>query len=61
MPADGPHRRDFGAHGRFDEEAVSSSPQDWVSRNRARMGMGLVAAAVGGLGIAVTSGLRRRS
>ncbi|MGX1478632.1 UNVERIFIED_CONTAM: NAD(P)-dependent dehydrogenase (short-subunit alcohol dehydrogenase family) [Streptomyces canus] len=60
VPADGPHGRDFGAHGRFDEEAVSSSPQDWVSRNRARMGMGLVAAAAGGLGIAVTAGLRRR-
>jgi len=59
-PMDGPHGRDFGAHGRFDEEAVSKSPQDWVSRNRARMGMGLVAAAAGGLGIAVTSGLRRR-
>jgi NAD(P)-dependent dehydrogenase (short-subunit alcohol dehydrogenase family) len=59
-PLDGPHGRDFGAHGRFDEEAVSKSPQDWVSRNRARMGMGLVAAAAGGLGIAVTSGLRRR-
>jgi hypothetical protein len=48
------------SNGRFDEEAVARSPQDWFSRNRARMGMGLVAAAVGGLGIAVTSGLRRR-
>lgn len=56
-PADGPHGRDFGAHGRFDEEAVADSPQDWVSRNRTRMGMGLVA---GGLGAAVTAGLRRR-
>ncbi|MFE1835555.1 SDR family oxidoreductase [Streptomyces sviceus] len=59
-PADGPHGHDFGAHGRFDEEAVSKSPQDWFSRNRTRMGVGLAAAAAGGLGVAVTSGLRRR-
>lgn len=59
-PADGPHGRDHGAHGRFDAEAVSDSPQDWVSRNRGRMGAGLVAAGVGGLGAAVTAGLRRR-
>ncbi|WLW51115.1 SDR family oxidoreductase [Streptomyces sp. YU58] len=59
-PADGPHGRDHGAHGRFDDEAVSGSPQDWVSPNRGRMGAGLVAAGVGGLGAAVTVGLRRR-
>ncbi|WP_449349243.1 SDR family oxidoreductase [Streptomyces shaanxiensis] len=56
-PADGPHGRDHGAHGRFDEEAVHRSPQDWLSRNRTRMGMGLVAAAAGALGVA---GIRRR-
>ncbi|MEV0636614.1 SDR family oxidoreductase [Streptomyces sp. NPDC050619] len=56
-PADGPHGRDFGAHGRFDDEAVSDSPQDWVSRNRGRMGAAALVA--GGLG-AVTAGLRRR-
>ncbi|MET9905440.1 SDR family oxidoreductase [Streptomyces sp. NPDC006476] len=56
-PVDGAHGRDFGAHGRFDDEAVDDSPQDWVSRNRSRMGAGLVAA---GLGAAVTTGLRRR-
>ncbi|CAM5698485.1 hypothetical protein SALBM311S_11983 [Streptomyces alboniger] len=56
-PADGPHGRDFGAHGRFDDEAVSDSPQDWVSRNRARMGAGALAAA--GVGALVTAGLRR--
>ncbi|GAA3986253.1 SDR family oxidoreductase [Streptomyces plumbiresistens] len=55
-PADGPHGRDFGAHGRFDDEAASGSPQDWVSRNRGRMGAGL--AVAGGLG-AVAAGLRR--
>ncbi|MEU0071748.1 SDR family oxidoreductase [Streptomyces sp. NPDC006332] len=56
-PADGPHGRDFGAHGRFDDEAVSHSPQDWVSRNRSRVGAGALAAA--GLGALVTAGLRR--
>ncbi|CAM5354017.1 MULTISPECIES: SDR family oxidoreductase [Streptomyces] len=59
-PADGPHGRDHGAHGRFDDEAVHRSPQDWLSRNRARMGVGLVAAAAGALGVVATSGLRRR-
>lgn len=56
-PADGPHGHDFGARGRFDDEAVSKSRQDWVSRNRGRMGAGVV---VGGLGAVVTAGLRRR-
>ncbi|MFC8432945.1 SDR family oxidoreductase [Streptomyces sp. NPDC057253] len=59
-PADGPHGRDYGAHGRFDEEALRRSPQDWVSRNRGRMGMGLMAAAAGALGVAVSSRVRRR-
>ncbi|MFC8359101.1 SDR family oxidoreductase [Streptomyces griseorubiginosus] len=60
-PADGPHGRDHGAHGRFDDEAVRRSPQDWLSRNRARMGVGLVAAAAGALGVVATSGIRRRN
>nr|WP_223189339.1 SDR family oxidoreductase [Streptomyces sp. TRM68416] len=54
-PADGPHGRDFGAHGRFDDEAVSAGPQNWISRNRGRVGM---AAVAGGLGLAVTAGVR---
>jgi NAD(P)-dependent dehydrogenase (short-subunit alcohol dehydrogenase family) len=58
-PADGPHGHDFGAHGRFDGEAVSGSRQDWLSRNRGRMGAGLAVAA-GGLGAVVTAGRRRR-
>ncbi|NGO09675.1 SDR family oxidoreductase [Streptomyces sp. HC44] len=45
-PADGPHGRDFGAHGRFDSEALPGSSQEWVSRNRGRMGA--VALAAGG-------------
>ncbi|MCX4884978.1 MULTISPECIES: SDR family oxidoreductase [unclassified Streptomyces] len=44
-PADGPHGRDFGAHGRFDDEAVDDSPQDWVSRNRGRFGTALTVGA----------------
>jgi NAD(P)-dependent dehydrogenase (short-subunit alcohol dehydrogenase family) len=44
-PADGPHGHDFGAHGRFDDEAVDESPQDWISRNRSRMGAALTVGA----------------
>ncbi|WP_244188165.1 SDR family oxidoreductase [Streptomyces regalis] len=55
-PTDGARGRDFGAHGRFDEEAVDGSPQEWLSRNRGRMGAGVL---VGGLGAAMTAGLRR--
>ncbi|MFF8971138.1 SDR family oxidoreductase [Streptomyces sp. NPDC014995] len=57
-PADGPHGHDFGAHGRFDEESLAHDPQEWVSRNRGRVGAGLLAA---GVGAAVTAGLRRRT
>jgi NAD(P)-dependent dehydrogenase (short-subunit alcohol dehydrogenase family) len=44
-PADGPHGRDFGAHGRFDEESHAGSPQDWASRNRGRVGQALTVGA----------------
>ncbi|MEU0057129.1 SDR family oxidoreductase [Streptomyces sp. NPDC006334] len=57
-PADGPHGHDHGAHGRFDDEAIGHSPQGWASRNRGRVGAGLLAA---GVGAAVTAGLRRRA
>ncbi|SPF00058.1 SDR family oxidoreductase [Streptomyces sp. MA5143a] len=56
VPADGPHGRDHGAHGRFDAEARTRSAQDWASRNRDRVG---AVVAVGGLGAALTAGLRR--
>lgn len=57
-PADGPHGHDHGARGRFDDEAVDTSPQAWVSRNRTRAGAGLLA---GGLGAAaLATALRRR-
>jgi NAD(P)-dependent dehydrogenase (short-subunit alcohol dehydrogenase family) len=55
-PADGPHGRDFGAHGRFDDEALPGSSQEWVSRNRGRVGAGL---AVGGA-LALAAGLKRK-
>ncbi|GAA2256430.1 SDR family oxidoreductase [Streptomyces atrovirens] len=54
-PADGPHGRDFGAHGRFDDEAVDHSPQDWLSRNRARLGTALTV----GAGLVAARGLTR--
>ncbi|MFG2786201.1 SDR family oxidoreductase [Streptomyces sp. NPDC048419] len=44
-PADGPHGRDFGAHGRFDEESHDGSAQDWMSRNRGRVGTALTVGA----------------
>ncbi|MGV9564524.1 SDR family oxidoreductase [Streptomyces sp. NPDC003480] len=56
-PADGPHGRDFGAHGRFDAESLPASGEEWLSRNRGRIGVGLLA---GGLGAAVTAGALRR-
>ncbi|MEV6025415.1 SDR family oxidoreductase [Streptomyces sp. NPDC052036] len=58
-PADGPHGHDFGAHGRFDAESLPTSGEEWLSRNRGRIGAGLLA---GSLGAAVTAGaLRRRA
>jgi NAD(P)-dependent dehydrogenase (short-subunit alcohol dehydrogenase family) len=46
-PADGPDGHDYGAHGRFDDQAVSRSPQLWASRHH-----GVVGAVAGGLGVA---------
>ncbi|MFC3574271.1 SDR family oxidoreductase [Streptomyces yaanensis] len=57
-PADGPHGHDYGAHGRFDAESLPGSSEEWLSRNRGRIGAGLLVGLVGG-GAAV-SGLRRR-
>lgn len=33
-PADGPDGHDFGAHGPFDDRALSHSPQQWASQHR---------------------------
>lgn len=59
-PADGPDGHDRGAHGRFDDQATSRSPQLWASRHHGLLGAvagGLAAAgaAVGGVTL-----LRRR-
>ncbi|MEV6739571.1 SDR family oxidoreductase [Streptomyces sp. NPDC051104] len=56
-PADGPHGHDYGAHGRFDAESRPDSVEEWLSRNRTRIGAGILA---GGLGAAVTAAGRRR-
>jgi NAD(P)-dependent dehydrogenase (short-subunit alcohol dehydrogenase family) len=53
-PADGPHGRDFGAHGRFDGESHPGSAQEWVSLNRGRVGRVL------GVGAAVVAAGRLR-
>ncbi|MEU7099606.1 SDR family oxidoreductase [Streptomyces longwoodensis] len=55
-PLDGPRGHDFGAHGRFGEESADGSVQQWASRNRSRVGLGLLA---GGIGAVLTAGLRR--
>jgi NAD(P)-dependent dehydrogenase (short-subunit alcohol dehydrogenase family) len=58
-PADGPDGRDFGTHGRFDDRAVSRSPQLWASRHHGVLGAaaGVAAAGVVAAGAAL---LRRR-
>ena len=57
-PADGPHGRDFGAHGRFDPEALPGSSQEWISRNRGRVGLGLLLGAVAAVGTRLGRSLR---
>jgi NAD(P)-dependent dehydrogenase (short-subunit alcohol dehydrogenase family) len=48
-PADGPDGKDYGAHGAFDDKAVSRSEQLWLSQHHGLLGIaaGAVAAAVG--------------
>ncbi|MEU2913877.1 SDR family oxidoreductase [Streptomyces massasporeus] len=58
-PADGPHGRDFGAHGRFDDESTAGGPQQWLSRNRGRLGVALTAGA-GALAFRKLAGQARR-
>jgi NAD(P)-dependent dehydrogenase (short-subunit alcohol dehydrogenase family) len=52
-PADGPRGQDFGAHGRFDDQAKRRAPQLWASHHH-----GMLGAAAAVLGAAV---LWRRS
>ena len=59
-PADGPDGHDRGAHGRFDDQATSRSPQLWASRHHGLLGavaggVAAVGAAAGGIAF-----LRRR-
>ncbi len=55
-PVDGPDGRDHGAHGRFDDSAVSRSPQLWASRHHGLAGaLALAAGAAAG-----TAALLRR-
>jgi NAD(P)-dependent dehydrogenase (short-subunit alcohol dehydrogenase family) len=54
-PVDGPDGRDHGAHGRFDDKAMSRSPQLWASRHHGLLGAAagvLVAAAAAAGGAA---------
>jgi short-subunit dehydrogenase len=55
-PADGPREPDFGAHGRFDDQARPRSVQMWASQHHGLLAAGATAAAA----VAVTLGLRRR-
>jgi NAD(P)-dependent dehydrogenase (short-subunit alcohol dehydrogenase family) len=60
-PADGPDGRDHGAHGRFDDQATSRSPQLWASRHHGLLGAtaaGLIAVGAAAGGAAAL--LRRR-
>ncbi|MFF6947597.1 SDR family oxidoreductase [Streptomyces iakyrus] len=58
-PADGAHGRDHGAHGRFDDESTGSSPQQWLSRNRGRLGAVLAAGATALAARRLTTSARR--
>lgn len=51
-PADGPDGKDFGAHGIFDDQAKSRSPQLWLSQHRLPM-LASSALAVGAMAGAV--------
>lgn len=55
-PADGLRGRDFGAHGRFDGEACAGGPQEWLSRNRGRVGQVVTV----GVGVLTARWLGRR-
>lgn len=53
QPADGEEGSDFGAHGRFDDEAHSVAPQVWLSRHRG------AALAAAGLALGASVGAAR--
>ncbi|MFF5476531.1 SDR family oxidoreductase [Streptomyces sp. NPDC012935] len=59
-PADGPHGQDFGAHGRFDEESQPGSSQEWLSRNRGRLGRAALTVGAGVLAARQLTRMTRR-
>jgi NAD(P)-dependent dehydrogenase (short-subunit alcohol dehydrogenase family) len=56
-PADGDGGRDFGAHGRFDDMAHGSDPQQWASRHHGALGL----LALGGAFAPLVGWVRRRA
>ncbi len=46
-PADSDRGHDFGAHGIFDDESTTRSPQLWASQHHGLLGLGAVAALAG--------------
>jgi hypothetical protein len=57
-PADGPAGHDFGTHGSFDDRAVASSTQMWLSHHPAKVALATGGAAA--LAAALTRRLRWR-
>ncbi|MDX3356264.1 hypothetical protein PV703_23695 [Streptomyces sp. ME01-24h] len=51
-PADGPEGHDFGAHGRFGNQAHSTSAQSWASRHHTAVGVATATAAAAAAAIA---------
>jgi NAD(P)-dependent dehydrogenase (short-subunit alcohol dehydrogenase family) len=56
-PADGPDGRDYGAHGRFDDQAKPRSVQAWASRHHGLLAAGGAAVLAGA---AAAAGAARR-
>jgi NAD(P)-dependent dehydrogenase (short-subunit alcohol dehydrogenase family) len=57
-PADGPHGRDFGAHGLFDDKSHGHSPQVWASQHHGVIAAGGLA-LLAGAAAAVRAVVRR--
>ena len=55
QPADGPREPDYGAHGRFDDQAKTRSVQLWASHHHGLVAAGAAAVVAAGLAL-----LRRR-
>lgn len=53
-PVDGEDGHDHGAHGSFDSQSRSFSPQLWVAKNRQWLGMVTAAAGIMGLGLTLS-------